>query len=325
MALAAGESRGLRLIAMPAPRCTVVVCTRDRLDLLDRCLEALSRQTCRAFDVLVVDSGPVAPAQSIAAKWSVRYHHEERPGLSRARNAGARLASGEVVAYTDDDALPEPGWIEALLDAFENPEIAAVTGRLRLLMDDERGNPMKGNEAPGDWSSRPRRIFDRSTERWFVLAALGAVGSGANMAVRRSVFASWPGFDERLGRGAPIPAGEENFAWACLIERGERICYTPEAIVLHPYPSSPHALRERERQNLRILAAFVLLLLQEFRRNRLELLGYLAGAPLGIRAVRWKPRYGKPHLSRLQRIAALLAGIPLYLRARRAKAHPHRG
>jgi len=96
---------------MPRP-CTVVICTRDRPEELDRCLDAVGAVAYPSFDVLVVDNGSSASGvRAIAQRWGARCVVEPRPGLSRARNRGAREARGELVAYLDDDARPEPGWL----------------------------------------------------------------------------------------------------------------------------------------------------------------------------------------------------------------------
>src|SRR5215207_11073344 len=116
---------------MPRP-CTVVICTRDRPEALERCLGAVGALDHPVFDVLVVDNGsPAAGARELADRWGARCAVESRPGLSRARNRGAREAAGEVIAYLDDDAQPEPGWLAALEQELDDPAVMAVAGRIR--------------------------------------------------------------------------------------------------------------------------------------------------------------------------------------------------
>src|SRR2546422_10702578 len=95
--------------------CTVVICTRDRPESLDRCLGAVGALDYPSFDVLVVDNGSSATGtREVAERWGARCTVEPRPGLSRARNRGAGEAQGDLIAYLDDDALPEPGWLAAI-------------------------------------------------------------------------------------------------------------------------------------------------------------------------------------------------------------------
>src|SRR5947207_1645838 len=112
------------------PTCTVVVCTHDRPVPLARCLDGLKRLTYPRFKILVVDNGPsTAEARKIAARFGVRYVIEPVPGLSRARNRGARSCETEIVAFIDDDAVPEPDWLTKLISEFEDPRVMVVTGR----------------------------------------------------------------------------------------------------------------------------------------------------------------------------------------------------
>src|SRR5579871_4963114 len=91
------------------PPASVIVCTRDRPEELNRCLCGIMRQGYPEFEVLVIDNAPRDNRTfEVAERWGVRYAVEPVPGLSRARNSGARLSQGEILAYIDDDAVPEP-------------------------------------------------------------------------------------------------------------------------------------------------------------------------------------------------------------------------
>ena len=95
-----------------APSCAVIICTRDRPEHLDRCLEAVSHLTYPKFDVVVVENVPQdTRPQEVANRWGVRYVVEPVAGLSRARNRGARACDAEILAYLDDDSQPEPEWL----------------------------------------------------------------------------------------------------------------------------------------------------------------------------------------------------------------------
>src|SRR5271155_943749 len=97
-----------------APEISVVVATRGRPQELTACLEALDKQTFYDFEIVVVDSAPPEGDDTnleIAKKFNAKYVCVKREGSSRARNQGAREASGKIVAFTDDDALPESDWL----------------------------------------------------------------------------------------------------------------------------------------------------------------------------------------------------------------------
>jgi len=126
------------------PKLSVCVCTHDRPGYLAGCLEALRQQTAPAelFEVLVVDSassaGPAAMAAQLAAAVSNgRLLRVDQPGLSLARNAGARAARAEYICYIDDDALAEPDLVATVLVALSStdPAPALIGGRALPLWE----------------------------------------------------------------------------------------------------------------------------------------------------------------------------------------------
>jgi hypothetical protein len=114
----------------PLPTASVVVCTRDRTADLAQCLQGLSRLAAQGHEVIVVDNCPSddSTAQLVACCPAIRYLHEPRPGAGIARNRGLLAATGEIVAFTDDDAQVDSGWLPALLRNFDDPLVAVVTG-----------------------------------------------------------------------------------------------------------------------------------------------------------------------------------------------------
>src|SRR5262249_10604373 len=116
----------------PWPLVTVAVCTRDRTDDLARCLDALVRLDYPPLDLLVVDNAPATDATERLVHTRadrVRYVREPRPGLDWARSRAIAEARGEIVAYTDDDAVVDRAWARALAAVLADaPEVMAVTG-----------------------------------------------------------------------------------------------------------------------------------------------------------------------------------------------------
>ena len=299
-----------------SPTITVIVCTRNRPALLEQCLGALSRQTYPRFDVLVVDNASMRPVQDICRRWGATWALAPLTGLTRARNIGARLAQGELIAYIDDDAVAEAGWLEALVEDFKDPEIAAVTGRIRYMKSQGDSRAISNEEANDD-KARARNRFDQVTSHWFALACFGGIGDGGNMAFRRNLIVSVQAFDERLGRGNLVDGGDEHALFASMIARGYRISHNPEAIVRHPSPSTPELQRARKICDLRSSIAYLMFTWREFPAHRAEILRFLFRAVLKrIVAVVARPSAAM-QLSRWQALRAMFGGVVVYWRASR--------
>jgi GT2 family glycosyltransferase len=297
------------------PTCSVVVCTRDRPETLDICLRAITTGTRSATDVIVIDSAPSrASAEEAAARWGAKYFREPRPGLSRARNRAARESRCDVLAFVDDDALPEDGWLEALLDEFVDPAVAVVGGRVWPLKSDEDLFPLYRWFGILDLGEE-RRVVNQSTPEWFATANFRSFVIGANMAVRRSVYERWKGFDERMGAGAPIPRHEESKAFFELVCLGYSVAYVPDSMVRHPYPREPQLLIPRALDTIESSSAYAVLLLCEKPEYWKETLGYLWSRIRRINPFSYRRDsvHGDELISRYRILIARLKGVLLYV------------
>lgn len=117
-----------------SPLVSVVIPTRDRPDSLACCLEALAAQTMPtgSFEVIVVDDGSLQPLVIDASRWAGRYPlvsiHQRNTGPAGARSRGVVAARGELLAFTDDDCLPTPQWLEMLVATLRKHPEALVGG-----------------------------------------------------------------------------------------------------------------------------------------------------------------------------------------------------
>jgi glycosyltransferase involved in cell wall biosynthesis len=298
--------------------CSVVVCTRNRPNLLHRCLLALEQMAYPGLDLVVVDNAPSDDsAAEVARRRGARYIVEPTPGLSRARNTGARACSSEVIAFTDDDAVPEPAWLFHLTAEFSDSSVAVVTGRTLPL------DTGVADATPDITDLGPNTIrLDRRDPLWFERASFGGIGNGNNMAFRRRLFDEWRGFDERLGRGALLSSCEEHRAFAELIECGHTVVYAPEARVRHPFPATVeqrHQEYYRSRSDLVAYAVFLLLA----TRDKWKVARYLVEAAAGVsRTWRFHTEVAPHAVSRRSLAWAYLvgAGRGLWTVTRRARS-----
>jgi cellulose synthase/poly-beta-1,6-N-acetylglucosamine synthase-like glycosyltransferase len=306
------------------PTCTVVICTRDRPAELNRCLKALAELDYPYFDVLVVDNAPSDDqARQVATRWGAAYVVEPVPGLSCARNLGAMTCTAEVVAYVDDDALAEPNWLSILMQEFKDPLVMAVTGSIKALKVETEAERLCALLAGSQSERRERRVVDSQTPRSFEIANFGGIGDGGNMAFRRTAFQVWPGFDERLGRGAVIDGGEEQHAFFSLLQGGFRVAHVPHAVVSHPFPRDIEELRRRKVRDLTSAAAYVTLLCVE-EPHHLPTLIKCVLERFSVTPRSWRNAADQSRpvpVSRPRRLLALLCGPLLYVRSLLERRH----
>jgi GT2 family glycosyltransferase len=228
------------------PRLSIVVPTFRRPDLLARCLDALVHQTLDSYEVIVADDAALdstrEKVEGLKARAPVRYVSlTGSNGQAASRNAGWGAARGEVVAFTDDDTIPDPGWAAAGLGAFDrDPTLAAVTGRTEVPLPPR----------PTDYE---RNESGLATAEFIT----------ANCFVRRSVLEEVGGFDERFR----IAWREDSDLHFELIERGMKIVKVPEAVVVHPVRPAPWGVSLRMQRKVRYEALLAKKHPQLYRRK----------------------------------------------------------
>ena len=221
---------------------SIIVCTVERLPDLARCLESLHPFRTAGAEIIVVDNGPHHTAiTEMAQRNLAKVVVEPRRGVSRARNAGIRKATGAILAFLDDDSVADRNWLPLLLAPLQEGRVAAVVGSI-------------GAQTLADPVSR---AFDSLFRAWFPTSRVmleaspgedplplrPALLANANLAIRREAFARVGGFDERFGRGTRIGSGEEPEMLLRLLLGGEPIVVEPAARILHRHPTERQALR----------------------------------------------------------------------------------
>jgi len=199
---------------------TVVVPTFRRPDLLHRCLTALCAQTLakNQFEIVVVDDGNEAGTADLVCSTAHRLGLQisylgqpQRRGPAAARNRGWRAALAPIIAFTDDDCVPQPGWLEAALKPFK-AGASVVTGRIKMPLP-----------------NRPR-AYDRTTA---LLETAEFVT--ANCFCRRTALEQVGGFDEAFD----IAWREDSALQFAFLRAGIPIEPCPQAILVHPIRPAP--------------------------------------------------------------------------------------
>ncbi len=222
------KSRTERTQVLPIRASVIVPCYNDA-DTVDRCLRALTRQTCRDFEILLVDDGSTDGAASIAEQFgSVRVIRTPHAGAAAARNCGARQARGGILLFTDADCAPSETWVEAMLSAFADPQVVG---------------------AKGVYSTRQREPVARFVqceyeEKYAQLRRAPAIDfvDTYSAGYRRDVFLANGGFDEAF----PSAAVEDQEFSFRLAKQGARLVFAPEAVVSHRHVSTVGAYARRK-------------------------------------------------------------------------------
>jgi glycosyltransferase involved in cell wall biosynthesis len=221
---------------MDAARCTVIICAYadERWGDLNAAVASVQGQIAPPGEIIVViDHNPALLARANAQLASVTVVANERErGLSGARNSGLAVARGDVIAFLDDDAIAEPDWLVRLCAGYRDPAALGIGGAIEPLWT--------GGQAP--WF--PAEFG------WVVGCSYrGMPGStatvrnliGANMSLRREVFAVVGDFSGALGRVGSRPVGCEETE-LCIRARqhwpGRFFLYEPRARVHHRVPAA---------------------------------------------------------------------------------------
>lgn len=204
-------------------RVDVVIATRDRAAQLARCLDALAVQTRTPTTVAVVDDGsrddtPRVLEKAATGSTALRHaRHVESKGPAAARNRALALTSSPLVAFTDDDCIPQTDWLEYLVTALESgpPNVAGIGGR---VVATRRG-------LIADYMTR-NRILEPPASRSYIVTA--------NCIYRREAILAAGGFDE----GVRTPGGEDPGLAMKVRDAGWELSYEPRAVVAHEFRES---------------------------------------------------------------------------------------
>ena len=222
---------------------SVIVCTYNRAESLRETIAALQRQaspTGVGVELVVVDNNSSDRTPQVVEQCGregsrpLRYVFEPTQGLSHARNRGVQEARGELIAFTDDDVIPDPGWVAALWQATERFSADAVGGRILPLWAKQPPAWLAGQqlvlESLAILDGGPEPVMDGIHTAYRIY--------GANMAFRKSVFSQIGAFRTDLGVvGAKQMRGDETEMLVRAHRAGKRLVYAPQAVVHHKVPA----------------------------------------------------------------------------------------
>lgn len=214
---------------MPWPGISVVVCSCNGSHTIRDCFEGLQKLEYPKFEVLVINDGSTDATAYIAQEYGFRVISTENRGLGSARNTGMEAATGEIIAYIDDDAYPDPHWLCYLAATFLNTTHAAVGGPNIAPPGDGSIADCVAN-APGG----PVHVLMSDREAEHI--------PGCNMAFRKSVLEAIGGFDPQFRS-----AGDDvDVCWR-VQQRGWTLGFNPAAMVWHHRRNSVKAYWKQQK------------------------------------------------------------------------------
>jgi GT2 family glycosyltransferase len=202
------------------PRISVIVCSRNGSRTIGECLAGLRRLDYPDYEVIVVDDGSLDGTGAIALAYGVKTIDGGGAGLGAARNAGLAEATGEIVAYIDDDASPEAHWLYHLAATFARTSHAAVGGP--NLPPTGRPSGTRGliEECLAAAPGTPTHVMLTDDEAEHV--------PGCNIAFRRTALESIGGFDRRFH----VAGDDVDVCWR-IQAAGGTLGFSPTAVVWH--------------------------------------------------------------------------------------------
>ena len=198
---------------------SVIIPVKDMAETVGACLNALlcqkSVQYDHEYEVIVVDDGSSDQSAEVSRRLGVRVHQQENAGPAAARNTGARLARGTILAFTDADCVPDQQWIVNIIKAFSNPDVVGIKGIYHTHQ----------NEVVARFVQQE---YAFKYERMAQLDKIDFIDT-YSAAYRKDIFLQNNGFDERFSKAS---VEDQEFSFRLAV-KGYRLEFHPELAVWH--------------------------------------------------------------------------------------------
>lgn len=242
---------------MTGPAVSVIVVSKERPASLRLCLLGLTQLTHQNFEIVVIaDQSGLTAIADLGLDDRIKTALFDEPNISRARNLGLSLAAGELVAFIDDDAVPEPTWLSFLTDPFSDPQVGAAGGFVR-------GRNGISFQWKARWVDRLGQHISLDVPAdpsiWSPTEGRAVRTEGTNMAFRRDVIAALGGFDPAY----PFFLDDTDLNMR-MAAKGVRTAIVPHAEVHHGYAEGPYRQANRVPKSLYQIGASMRVFLDRY-------------------------------------------------------------
>ena len=208
-------------VSIDAESASIIIPTFNGGSRIGYCLDSLISQTAgRDVEILVVDDGSTDNTADVARSYSVRVITQANAGPASARNRGALEAKGKILLFTDDDCVPMPDWLNAMLAPFNDPEVVGAKGVYRTRQK----------------SLAARFVQIEYEDKYRLMAGLPGIDfiDTYSAGFRRDRFLEMTGYDTSF----PVACAEDVELSYRMSARGWKMVFVPGAIVYHTHPGT---------------------------------------------------------------------------------------
>ncbi len=206
---------------------SVVIPTLGKRELLERCLEGIEANSFPPHEIFIVGlTGEMRKQIRPALLNKTHFINLRTRGASQARNLGIKKASGEIIAFLDDDCFPDQDWLSQIAYLFEKTPLTSLCGQVLSSTGIDPPSKKIGQPPLAVWLGKEGKIFQGLNNPWLI-------GGTGNLAVTRELFPKVGYFDENLGPGTLFKSSEDADFIYRILKSGIPVLYSPAVKVRH--------------------------------------------------------------------------------------------
>ena len=237
---------------------SVIICTHNRASMLADCINSMLNQTIKnCFEILIVDNNSIDNTEEIAKDFAknnnnIKYFKETIVGYSAPRNCGWKNATGNIIAYIDDDEIAATDWLESIEKTFQKEEKPDIVGGIYLI---------KYDETPPDWFIESMGGTDKNRQKGILNQRKDCYLAGGNIAFKKEVLEKLNGFSDDFNmKNVFLMVGEDTDICQRAVKAGFRLYYNPQIVIYHRMNQNNYDIefRKQKAKKTGMAARFVL-------------------------------------------------------------------